>query len=134
MFRRTPLFLLALVVVVGSLAAAQEPAATPNQGQAASPQPQTQQSQPQQSQKPDSSANPSSESHSSDPGVLILKSPKAPITPETAPELRAVDLEKRPKLNDGTRLQLIQLMQAEFAHVRKYFPLGDKSLVINPQG
>jgi len=72
---------------------------------------------------------------SADPNVLILKGPELPPSqPQMAPQLRAVDLEKRKKLEDGTRIQLIQLMDAEFVRVRKYFPLGDKSVVIDPQG
>lgn len=45
-----------------------------------------------------------------------------------------MDLESRQKLTETTKRELIHVMDSEFAHVRKYFPLGDKSLVINPQG
>lgn len=120
MLRRTPSFL-ALALVASSFAAGQEPAAGAAPAQSADPQANTN-SQKTDSQKP------------ADPGVLILKAPEAPASTPFAPELRAVDLEKRQKLNDGTRIQLIQLMDAEFVHVRKYFPLGDRSMVINPQG
>jgi hypothetical protein len=134
MFRRTP-FLLVLAVVAWSLVAGQTPAAAPNSGQANQGQGnQGQTADPQSQPKPDSSAKGGDQSKPGDPNVLILKAPQMPITQQTAPELRAVDLEKRQKLSDGTRLQLVQLMQSEFAHVRKYFPLGDRSLVINPQG
>ena len=118
MLRRTPFFL-AVAVVASSLAAGQEPAA--NQGKAEDSQAQS---------KPASPAKAAGPS----PNVLVLKAPQAPPSQQTAPQLRAVDLEKRQRLNDGTRLQLVQLMDAEFVHVRKYFPLGDKSVVINPQG
>jgi hypothetical protein len=118
MFRRIP-FLLALTVAAWSLAAAA------NQGQTADPQ-----SPP----KSESPAPAGVQSKPGDPNVLILKAPQPVTSQQTAPELRAVDLEKRQKLSDGTRLQLIRLMEAEFVHVRKYFPLGDKALVINPQG
>jgi hypothetical protein len=70
-----------------------------------------------------------------EPGVIILKAPEPPPDqPQFKPQLRAVDLEKRNHLSPGTKLQLIQLMQAEFVHVRKYLPLGDKSVTINPEG
>ena len=48
--------------------------------------------------------------------------------------MRAVDLEKRDKLGPQTKMHLITLLDAEFAHVRKSLPLGDKSLSIDPQG
>jgi hypothetical protein len=89
---------------------------------------------PQAQSKPESPAPADAKAQQGDPRVLILKSPEMPVTPQTAPQLRAVDLEKRAKLSDDTRLKLVQLIDAEFVHVRKYFPLGDKSMVINPQG
>jgi hypothetical protein len=113
MFRRMP-FLLGSVAVTWGLAA----------GQTADPQ-QT---------KSDGQANPPAQSKPADSNVLILKAPQAPNVQQTPAELRAVDLEKRPRLTSQTRLELIKLMQAEFVHVRKYLPLGDKSLTINPQG
>ena len=61
-----------------------------------------------------------------------MKPPDTP--PPTAPQLKATDIDSRPSLNDGTKMQLIRIMDAEFAHVRKYFPVGDKSMVINPDG
>ena len=70
-----------------------------------------------------------------DPSVFVLKGPeRPPDQPQFTPELRAVDLEKRPALSASTKVRLIQLMQAEFAHVRHYFPLGDKAMAIDPQG
>jgi len=70
-----------------------------------------------------------------DPSVFVLKGPEAPPSqPGMAPMLRAVDLEKRAKLDETTRRQLIQLLDAEFARLRKSLPQGDKSLVIDPQG
>lgn len=79
--------------------------------------------------KPDSKGNASDSSN-----VLILKAPEMPSQPQFTPELRAVDLEKRKPVDEATRMHLIQLMDAEFGHVRKYIPLGDKALVIDPQG
>lgn len=118
-------FILAPAALALSLAVGQQPGAAPNQGQAADPQSQS---------KPESSGKSGAESKPANPNVLILKAPQPPPSSQTAPQLRAVDLEKRPKLSEPTRMQLIQLMTAEFVHVRKYFPLGDKSVVINPQG
>jgi hypothetical protein len=75
------------------------------------------------------------QSRPAEPGVVIIKAPEPPKDqPQFKPELRAVDLAKRPKLSEGTKMQLIQLMDAELVHVRKYFPLGDKSIVITPEG
>jgi hypothetical protein len=116
MFRGTPLFL-ALAVGASGLAAGQQPAGTSNAGQS-----------PSQAQG-QASGQPSENSH-----VLVLKAPEAPVTQQTVAKLRAVELENRPKLSNPTRMQLIALMTAEFVHTRKYFPLGDRSMVINPQG
>jgi hypothetical protein len=54
--------------------------------------------------------------------------------PELPPHLKPADLDRRQSLNDGTKMQLIRIMDAEFAHVRKYFPVGDKSMVIGIDG
>lgn len=70
-----------------------------------------------------------------DPDVLILKPPPPPPgTVQQKPALRAVDLGKREKLDSVTRMRLIQLLDADFVHTRKYLPLGDKSTVITPEG
>lgn len=70
-----------------------------------------------------------------DPNVLVLKPPPLPPgTVQQKPELRAVDLEKRQKLSKDTRMKLIQVLDADFVHTRKYLPLGDKSTVITPEG
>lgn len=66
----------------------------------------------------------------------IAKLPDAhsPTQSAIVPEMKPADLEGRPSLNDGTKLQLIQLMDREFAHVRRYMVLGDKSIVIGTDG
>src|SRR5215831_9156480 len=107
---------LALILALPVLALGQDPAA----GQAKPADPQA---------KSDSKAKPGDNSN-----VLILKAPEMPAQPQFKPELRAVDLEKRKQVDEATRMHLIQLMDAEFGHVRKYLPLGDKALVIDPQG
>jgi hypothetical protein len=66
-------------------------------------------------------------------------SPKPPDAqtqpaPELPPHLKPADLDSRQNLNDGTKMQLIRVMDAEFVHVRKYFPVGDKSMVIGEDG
>ena len=58
--------------------------------------------------------------------------PQAPV--DTTPHLKPADLDSRQNLNEGTKMQLIRVMDAEFVHVRKYFPVGDKSMVIAPDG
>ena len=85
---------------------------------------QTQNSQPQSSQgKP------------ADSNVLILKAPAPPPDqPQEKPKLRAVDLQNRPKLDEVTKMRLVQLMDAELVHTRKYLPLGEKNIVITPEG
>lgn len=69
------------------------------------------------------------------PDVLVLKPPPPPPgTVQAKPQLRAVDLEKRDKLDEATKMKLIQLLDADFVHTLKYLPLGDKSTVITPEG
>ena len=76
------------------------------------------------------------------PGSVTLDSrpiPKLPDAqtqpqPDNTPHLKPTDLDSRQSLNDGTKMQLIRVMDAEFVHVRKYFPVGDKSMVIGPDG
>ncbi len=54
--------------------------------------------------------------------------------PDNTPHLKPVDLDSREKLADGTKMQLIRVMDAEFVHVRKNLPVGEKDLVIAPDG
>ena len=69
------------------------------------------------------------------PDVMVLKTPPAAAGQAAfKPELRAVDLKGRQKLDDVTKMKLTQLLDAEFVHTRKYLPLGDKSTVITPEG
>jgi hypothetical protein len=44
------------------------------------------------------------------------------------------DLEKRSKMSDATRLEIIQVLNAELVHVRKTFPLGFKDITLTPDG
>jgi hypothetical protein len=53
---------------------------------------------------------------------------------DTRPHLKPADLDGRQNLNDGTKMQLIRVMDAEFVHVRKYFPIGEKNMVIETDG
>src|SRR5947209_8572369 len=53
----------------------------------------------------------------------------APAAPAPPP-----NLDKRPKLTDGTRLELVQLINAEFVRVRKTMPLAYKDIIITPEG
>jgi hypothetical protein len=119
-------FLVSLVVTAYSLAAGQAPAV---QGQSADPQAKTDT----QAKPADSQTSP--QAKQGDSNVFVLKAPAPPPgQPQFTPELRAVDLEKRDRLSETTKRHLIQLMDAEFAHTRKSFPLGDKSIVIDAQG
>jgi hypothetical protein len=62
--------------------------------------------------------------------------PKAAPAPDpgAGPQLKPADLDNRQSLNDGTRMQLIRVMDAEFVHVRKNFPIGEKNMVIEEDG
>jgi hypothetical protein len=60
--------------------------------------------------------------------------PETPQQPVYVPKLKPTDLDGRPSLNEGTKMQLIRVMDSEFVHVRKYFPVGDKSMVIGDDG
>ena len=70
--------------------------------------------------------------------ALDSHSPKPPDAqqpqPDNTPHLKPVDLDNRQNLTDGTRMQLIRVMDAEFVHVRKNFPVGEKNMVIAPDG
>jgi hypothetical protein len=71
------------------------------------------------------------------PGVVVLKPaplPSGQSQPQFTPELKSFQLDSRPKLSSHTRMRLIQLLDAEFVHIRKNLPLGEKDLVITPEG
>lgn len=76
------------------------------------------------------------DSQSAPPNVFVIKPPPPPPDQPQAvpPALKTTQLEGRPKLTDGTRIQLIQLLDAELVHTRKFLPLGDKSTIISPEG
>ena len=59
---------------------------------------------------------------------------QTPQAPDTTPHLKPVDLDNRQKLTDGTKMQLIRVLDAEFVHVRKNLPIGEKNMVIAPDG
>lgn len=131
---RSRLFLILTAAGLAACALAQSPAPTANPGQ-----PANQGQQEAQTQSAPDNANSNNKDKpaaqaAQDGNVLVLKAPVMPVAPQFKAELRAVDLAKRPRINETTRMQLISLLDAEFAHTRKYFPLGDKSLVITPQG
>lgn len=54
--------------------------------------------------------------------------------PDTTPHMKPADMDGRQNLTDGTKMQLIRVMDAEFVHVRKNFPVGEKNMVIAPDG
>lgn len=68
------------------------------------------------------------------PGSAENAADKVPTAELTAPHLKPSDLDSREALNNGTRMELIRLMEAEFGHTRKYFPVGEKNLIIEPDG
>ena len=77
--------------------------------------------------------NPGSRSLDSNHAPKPVDAQSQPV-PDNTPHLKPADLDGRQSLNDGTKMQLIRVMDAEFVHVRKYFPVGDKSMVIGDDG
>jgi len=59
---------------------------------------------------------------------------QTPSAPDNTPHLKPNDLDNRQNLSDGTKMQLIRVLDAEFVHVRKNLPVGEKDLVIAPDG
>jgi hypothetical protein len=59
---------------------------------------------------------------------------QTPQAADTKPHLKPIDLDSRQNLSDGTKMQLIRVMDAEFVHVRKNLPVGEKDLIIAPDG
>ena len=51
---------------------------------------------------------------------------QTPQAADTTPHLKPIDLDNRQNLSDGTKMQLIRVMDAEFVHVRKNLPVGRK--------
>jgi hypothetical protein len=110
MLRPSAVLVSAAVISLSSLAAGQDP-------------------------QPPSVQTPSVNADPANPEVVILKPAQAPAGQQQfKPALRAVDLESRPKLTTQTRMRLIQLVDAEFAHTRKYLPLGAKDIEVTPEG
>jgi len=62
-------------------------------------------------------------------------SPTASDQSQTAePTVQIVDLDKRPKMEEHTRMLLIQAINAEFARSRKTFPVGYKDITLTLDG
>ncbi len=76
------------------------------------------------------------DSQSAPPNVFVIKPPPPPPDqPQAvAPQLKTTQLDGRTKLSEGSKMQLIKLLDAELVHTRKYLPLGDKSTTISPEG
>jgi hypothetical protein len=72
--------------------------------------------------------------HPADPVTPKPADAQAPSVPDNTPHLKPNDLDGRQNLNDGTKMQLIRVLDAEFVHVRKNLPVGEKDLVIAPDG
>ena len=67
---------------------------------------------------------------------IIIGQPPSPAPPPSAavPFVPIPDLDKRPRMSEGTRMQLIGLINAEFVRVRKICPVGYKDLKMTPDG
>jgi hypothetical protein len=95
---------------------------------------------------PPSNQAPPNPTQPSRPGITVTPiHPSDPVTPkppdaqtqpqpDTTPHMKPADLDGRQNLTDGTRMQLIRVMDAEFVHVRKNFPVGEKNMAIAPDG
>lgn len=68
---------------------------------------------------------------------VIDEQPKPPAGAQPAPtpaQPEIPGLEKRPKMSEATRMQIIQSINAEFARTRKYFPVGYKNITLTADG
>src|SRR6478672_10767915 len=72
--------------------------------------------------------------NASDPNMPKPADAQTPQAADTTPHLKPIDLDNRQNLSDGTKMQLIRVMDAEFVHVRKNLPVGEKNMVIAPDG
>jgi hypothetical protein len=70
----------------------------------------------------------------SDPNTPKPPDAQTPQAADTTPHLKPADLDGRQNLSDGTKMQLIRVTDAEFVHVRKNLPVGEKNMVIAPDG
>lgn len=99
-----------------------------------------------QASPPSTQYPPANPTQPSRPGITVTPiHPDDPVTPkpadaqtpqaaDTTPHLKPIDLDNREKLAEATKMQLIRVMDAEFVHVRKNLPVGEKDLVIGPDG
>src|SRR5450432_3922446 len=74
------------------------------------------------------------DSQSAPPNVFVIKPPPPPPDQPQAvpPALKTTQLEGRPKLTDGTRIQLIQLLDAELVQTHgAAAKIGDRVLITN---
>ncbi len=72
--------------------------------------------------------------NASDPNMPKPPDAQTPQAADIGPHLKPIDLDSRQNLSDGTKMQLIRVLDAEFVHVRKNLPVGEKDLVIAPDG
>ncbi|HET6843438.1 MAG TPA: hypothetical protein VFK06_17430 [Candidatus Angelobacter sp.] len=96
----------------------------------------------QQEAKPAADASTSPEPAQNQPGQPDTKT-KSQIVVKLGDEAKAdssphanplPNLEKRPRLDDATKLQLIQIFNAEVTRVRKTLPLGAKDIIVTSDG
>jgi len=67
-------------------------------------------------------------------GDFQIPAPAAPPGQAAATKPQIEDLDKRPKLDQHTRMLLIQAINAEFARARKTLPLGYKEISLTSDG
>ena len=68
-------------------------------------------------------------------GEFQIPAPPEATQGQSAPTKSPIaDLDKRPKLDQHTKMLLIQAINAEFARTRKTFPLGYKEITLTSDG
>lgn len=69
----------------------------------------------------------------SQPQTVVVQSPES--TSKVAPQAQPIpDIEKRPRMSDTTKLEIIHAMEAEFARTLKNFPVGSKDMILTADG
>jgi len=83
---------------------------------------------------PESARNQAGQPDAQNKSQIVVKlgdEAKADSSPHANP---IPDLEKRPRVDENTKLQLIQIFNAEVTRVRKTLPLGTKDIVVTTDG
>jgi hypothetical protein len=66
--------------------------------------------------------------------VAVDKQPMPASDTVTQPKPQIPDLDRRPKMTEATRLEIIQSFNSELARTLKYIPVGFKDMILTPDG